>query len=39
MSILDNQALKRLQENLLLKADQNKILTKRLGLSTPWGVK
>lgn len=37
MGILDNQLLKKIQENLLLKADQNKILTKRLGLSTTIG--
>lgn len=37
MSILGAQLLKKLQENLLLKADQNKILTKRLGLSCTLG--
>ncbi len=32
-----NQLLRKLQENLLFKSDQNKIMTKRLGLSTTIG--
>ncbi len=32
-----NQLLRKLQENLLSKSDQNKIMTKRLGLSTTIG--
>lgn len=32
-----SQLLRKLQENLLTKGDQNKVMTKRLGLSTTIG--